>query len=141
MYCQLLWFTVHNSMNRTRLLQFWTFRRIFLASPLSRCVPSSSVECGKAERTYRSRSTQNKRLTPETRYPKPFTHDSLTISLRSVCQFTPVWLSVLPTDRSSISAGSTVCLNITIWFANLLTKGHIKNGVTVSVRIRVRLGG
>jgi len=27
------------------------------------------------------------------------------------------------------------------WFANLLTKGHIKYGVTVSVRVTVRLRG
>ena len=52
-----------------------------------------------------------------------------------------MWPAVDFEGNCSIIEGSIVCLNITIWFANLLTKGHIKYGVTVSVRVRVRLRG
>jgi len=46
---------------------------------------------------------------------------------------------VLDIPKARYSEGSIVCLNIAIWFANLLNKEHIKYGVTVSVGVRVRL--
>jgi len=65
--------------------QIWTFRRTFSASALSRWERSSSVACGKVERTFRWLSTRSRRPTLETRSPKHSTPDSSTTSLRSVC--------------------------------------------------------